>query len=469
MQRKTTLFDRSFAVGFFVIVTIMFPVAGSAETPTQRNAAEGKRPVIIIPGILGSELKDIETGNTAWFSLRKKDGEDLRLPVAVNLRQSKDKLIPGDIIRQVNIKLFPDIKVYQGIIDALEKDGAYQEAAWDNPPMNLNDKFFVFPYDWRRDNVETAQYLIEAIEELKRRTGQKDIKFNILAHSMGGLVAKYAAMYGKSDLGNGAPSPNWSGEKHIANIFFFGTPNEGSVEALESLFKGRSSLGGTMKLPFVKYLTPVDIATMPSVFQLLPHVRSTRFFDENLRPLRIDLFDRKIWEKYGWAIYGDKKNMESFSEVEVARFEQYFEIVLRRAKNFHRALDISVDRKSTFGSHYFGSDCKETLDAMVLYKNGEDRWITLTRPDSFKNSKGISIKSDRLKPLMLAPGDGAVTRRSMLAESLQTKLKKALNSDSQLFVCEAHEKIMNNSEIQSKVLVALIKDSSGQVGAQIKP
>ncbi len=469
MQRKKTRLDILFSVGFFVLVTITFPLAGIAETPGQRNGAEGKRPVIIIPGILGSELKDIETGNTAWFSLLKKDGEDLRLPVAVNLRQSKDKLIPGDIIRQINIKLFPDIKVYQGIIDALERDGAYQEAKWDNPPKNLNDKFFVFPYDWRRDNVETAQFLIEEIEELKRRTGQKDVKFNILAHSMGGLIAKYAAMYGKSDLGNGAPSPNWSGEKHIANIFFFGTPNEGSAEALESLFKGRSSLGGTIKLPFVKYLTPVDIATMPSVFQLLPHVRSARFFDENLRPLRVDLYDRKIWEKYGWAIYGDKKNMESFTEAEAARFEQYFEIVLIRAKNFHRALDVSVNRKSTLGTYYFGSDCKETLDAMVLYKNGEDRWITLTTPDSFKNSKGINIKSDRLKPLMLAPGDGAVTRRSMLAETLQTKLKKVVNSDSNLFVCEAHEKIMNNSVIQNKVLTALFKDRSAQVGAQIKP
>ncbi len=80
------------------------------------------------------------------------------------------------------------------------QSGGYTEESIDDPTDSLKDKFFVFPYDWRRDNVETARILVQKLEALKRKTGEKDIKFDIVAHSMGGLIARYAAMYGNKDL-----------------------------------------------------------------------------------------------------------------------------------------------------------------------------------------------------------------------------------------------------------------------------
>ena len=466
-----TIRKTKFTVFWVVAVLLLTSAAFSQKTSGKVKNRLGKRPVIIIPGIMGSELKDSDNGETVWFSILKSDGEDLRLPIALNLKLSTDKLVPGDIIRKIKLKFFPDVKIYKGIIDSLIKNG-YEEAKWEDPPKDLEGKFFVFPYDWRRDNVETAQFLIEEIKEVKRLTGRRDAKFNVLAHSMGGLVARYAAMYGMADLPRGRPRPNWAGAKHFANLFFFGTPNEGSAEALQTLFKGQSSLGGTVKLPFVRYLTPMDIATMPAVFQLLPHSRTTRFYDENLRPLKIDLYNIKNWKKYGWAIYAGKKHLKNFSEAEKFRFEKYFDLVLKRAKRFHRALDIASTRKNPIGMHLIGSDCKKTLDAMVLYKNDRDKWVTLTKPSSFKTSKGRKVSSRALKSLMLIPGDGSVTRRSLLAEMLKkgNKKKVLFGSDSKsttLFVCEVHDQIMNNSKIQRSVISALIADRGRRLA--VKP
>ena len=78
----------------------------------------------------------------------------------------------------------------------------------------------------------------------------------------------------------------------------------------------------------------------------------------------------------------------------------------------------------------------------------------------------VKITSDQLKNLMFAPGDGSVTRRSLLAGTLATNqrrsvlLDSALPLTSSLFVCEAHERITNNLTIQNNVLTALISEAN---------
>ena len=56
---------------------------------------------------------------------------------------------------------------------------------------------------------------------------------------MGGLIARYAAMYGNADLPAGTRRivPNWAGAKSIGKIFLVGTPNEGSVPSLSGLIE----------------------------------------------------------------------------------------------------------------------------------------------------------------------------------------------------------------------------------------
>lgn len=96
-----------------------------------------KDPVIIIPGILGS-----------W---KWTDSSDLVVD--------------------------PILGLYDPLIQTLIDNGYEKD-------KNL----FVFPYEWRASNVETAKLLRTKIEEIKTKTNWP--KVDIVAHSMGGLVAR---------------------------------------------------------------------------------------------------------------------------------------------------------------------------------------------------------------------------------------------------------------------------------------
>lgn len=471
MSNKKSFLYRFF--GALCLGIFLFQAAGFAQkTPSldliyrDAKTRKGKRPVIVIPGILGSELIHSETKSRVWFKFSRSGKDDLRLPVAADTKSSRDKLIPGDVLRKVSLKILPSIKVYDGLIETLENYGGYTEASWDNPPEDLEDKFFVFPYDWRRDNVETAHLLIEKIEKIRQASKRPDLSFNVLAHSMGGLVARYALMYGKNDLPSGKPQPDWSGEKYFSKIFLFGTPNEGSVEAMQTLLEGRSSIGGGTDLPFVRNLSPVDIATMPAIFQLMPHQRTVRIFDENLKPAKVDLYDIETWRKYNWAIYSDEKYLKEFNEADRLKFEQYFALVLKRAHRFHEALDAYSTKRVSAGMFIIGSDCKTTSEAIVLHQDFKTKkWKTLLKPAAFTNSQGKKFSKEELEEIMLVPGDGRVSRSSLLAETLAENRRRsnlfesALPLTYALFICENHDSITSNLTVQNNFLTALVSEA----------
>ncbi|MFV0388769.1 MAG: esterase/lipase family protein [Pyrinomonadaceae bacterium] len=455
----------TFATAFILLLTAaVFAQFDNAEgIYGVSSKIKGKTPVIIVPGIMGSELVNVNTGEKVWFKVGRSNDDDLRLPVALNLNLSRDSLLPGDILRKVNIRFFPDVDVYEGIIDSLTK-GGYEEASWENPPKDLYDKFFVFPYDWRRDNQESARYLVEEIEDLKRRTGYNNLKFNVLAHSMGGLIVRYAAMYGKLDLRSGVPMPTWYGAKHFARLFIIGTPNEGSADALRSLLQGQSSFGGTTKIPFVRFLTPIDIATMPSVFQLLPHIHSSKFFDGDLKPLSVNLYDINTWKKYDWAIYGKDQTQLNENSPEFARFERYFALVLKRASQFQAALDAQATRRGNLEISLIGGDCKPTLDGIVIYKNDKGEWETISDSKSFRNSNGVKHTDNEVRSIIFAEGDGSVTKSSLFGETKFGNEKQRNVFDENVgktvsfLTCVNHEGMTSNPAVQVNILQALVSD-----------
>ena len=460
-----------FLIGFFVALFLFASVNTFAQTEpdlakifADSKDSKGKRPIIFIPGILGSELVNEETGEKVWFSLKRSKVDDLRLPIALDLMLSGDSLVPKDIVRKLDLPIINDVDIYQKIVDSLKNYGGYTEVSWDEPPKKLEDTFFVFPYDWRRDNVETAHALIEKIEALKKKTKRPNLKFNILAHSMGGLVTRYAEMYGKKDLpkGNNSPKPNWYGRKHFNRVFMFGTPNEGAADALKIILEGYGIIQG-INLPFIQDLKPIEVITMPSIFQLLPHRNTYRFFDENLKSIKIDIYNIKTWEKYGWSIFGKGDLLKDFTAAEIGRVEAYVEIVLKRAKKFHRAIDIKSKSGNDFKYYLIGSDCTSTLDGFVVYKDLKlGRWVTLTKPKSFKTSKGVKIHPEAVRQAMLSPGDGRVTRRSLFASTFSGKhIKKSSRTfpiENSFMVCEAHDSLTGNKSIQNHVLTSLLSE-----------
>ena len=102
------------------------------------------------------------------------------------------------------------------------------------------------------------------------------------------------------------PVPTWAGAPYINKLMMFGTPNEGAFSSFDSLINGYPIVADR-KLPFVDDLRPEDVMTCPSAFQLIPHQSSARFLDENLQPIKVDIYDPATWVKYGWGAISDPR------------------------------------------------------------------------------------------------------------------------------------------------------------------
>lgn len=442
------------AVRLIILFALLASAAFSAIGQGTEAPPEGKPPIIIIPGITGSELINSATGKTVWFRTFRSRDDDLRLPVSPNLAENRDSLVPGDIIRSVRIiRFLPEVEIYDRLIFALERRGGYTEGKWDEPGENgHHDKFYVFPYDWRRDNVETARLLVTKIADLKKKLGKPDLRFNVIAHSMGGLITRYAAMYGDSDIPEN-PEPSWAGATHFDQIFLLGTPNEGSVLALNALLNGYGNLGGGVNIPFVRSITRFDTFTLPAIFQLLPHEHSLIAYDEELKPLKLDIFNVQTWDEYDWSIWRDRGYNRQFNEKERALTRTYFMAVLDRAKRFHEALNAPAKGRVPVSFHLIGAACKDTPNAIVLrHDQRRDRWETLFRPTNFTRSDGTRVTAEEQRELMLSNGDGVVTKRSLTGETVS----KALNTSviptaTEMLQCESHTRLVSNTEIQDKL------------------
>jgi pimeloyl-ACP methyl ester carboxylesterase len=441
--------------------------AASATLAALPQLPKGKLPVIIIPGIIGSELVNKDTNDVVWFGLRRSTTDDLRLPISTNIAGNRDNLVPRDILRSVKLFAFlPETEIYERLTNTLEATGGYKEGKWDAPTeTGFEDTYYVFPYDWRRDNVENARLLIRRMDELKAKLKKPSLKFNIIAHSMGGIIARYAAKYGDADLPNGVQKPhaNWAGAKDINKIFLVGTPNEGSVSALNSLINGLALLSANrINLPFIQDLSKYDVFTIPAAYQLLPHAGTIHAFDENLKPLKIDLYNPLTWEKYGWTAYSDPNFAKQFSADEQKQAKDYFRLVLNRAKRLEEALDSNISAKSPVSLYLLGSDCKPTLDAVVIYRDAKkNRWETIFRPQSFKRGNGTKVSDKEMEKLFYAPGDSVVTQRSFLGTNSvkptrgRIAARSAFPAKDISFVCEVHNKLTGNAKIQTDLINVL--------------
>jgi pimeloyl-ACP methyl ester carboxylesterase len=413
------------------------------------RARTGKRPVIVIPGILGTELINPKTGETVWPSAFRTSQEGL--PINPDLASNRDDLVPGKIIETVRLaRVLPEVYVYRDLLEALRRYAGYRDGDWENPGADgYEDTFYVFAYDWRQDNVQNARELVRRLERLKTKLGRPDLKFNVVAHSMGGLIARYAAMYGDADLpdGDGPIQPTWRGAAHISKIVMIGVPNEGSADAFATLVEGYSITEGLRRrIPLLNKLTKEDAVRTPSVFQLMPHSEAVKFLDENLQPLQIDLYDPANWKQYGWsAIYSD--DFRGHAD----ELKAYLAATLRRARRFQQALDAVDGPSSPVTLLAIGGDCEETLNSPVILRDAKrNRWLTLIRPREYRTSKGVKISKKQAIAAMYAPGDGRVTRASLVGANLDFTLSRYA-----IFGCDLHGQLQRNKTLQDNALTAL--------------
>src|SRR6478609_1281666 len=80
-------------------VSIYLGVLFAAIALCASVSAQAKNPMILIPGISGSELVHKGSMKKVWFRLTKTNDEDLRLPILADPTKMHDNLVASDVLR----------------------------------------------------------------------------------------------------------------------------------------------------------------------------------------------------------------------------------------------------------------------------------------------------------------------------------------------------------------------------------
>jgi pSer/pThr/pTyr-binding forkhead associated (FHA) protein len=195
-------------------------------------AAAGRRTIIFVPGLMGSELW---LGNErVWPNVKTifTNPEIFKYPSDIPLEPRAivdEVVIVPNLIKQDQYNRFGDY-----LVDELN----YQRGV----------DYFDFPYDWRQDVRISARQLGEVVESIDSTQ-----PLIIIGHSLGTMVTRYYI----ERLG---------GHKHVERVILMGGPHQGAVKGLTSM------LVAPQILPFGvmgERLREI-MMTCPTSYQIIP-------------------------------------------------------------------------------------------------------------------------------------------------------------------------------------------------------
>ncbi len=422
-------------------------------------------PLIVVHGVLGGRLADAESGREAWpGSLARvafDDYEELALEIDPwSLRPRPSRLAVTGITDKAAGRDF-----YGRILDTLENVGGYRRAEAGTPAVDGERRYYVFTYDWRQDNLEAVRGLDTLIEKIRADYGDPDLRVDVIAHSNGGLVTRYFVRFGVNDVMNDNElEVVYTGAGKVRRVALLGTPNLGSIASLEALLYGR-------KIGFRSMPAEV-IASFPSAYQILPHKIREWLVDATGEPIDVDVFDVHWWRNNELSIfrpdvreriigrYADRAEGEKAFEL----FARYFEINLERGRRFSWGLTVPAE---AIEQRYvvFGGSCKPT-PARGVMERVDGRTEIRFRPESVaRPAPGVDYER-----LLLEPGDGTVTKASLLArQSLDPTVQRHRWSFFPLgyaiFLCEDHAALTGNLSFQDNLLNAILSADDDPTGS----
>jgi pimeloyl-ACP methyl ester carboxylesterase len=198
--------------------------------------------VFILPGIMGSRLGSLQRKTTAllWLhpvAIAQGGLSQLALPAGKALR-ALGVMLPGYLKLRLSLEIAGFVPIFH-------------------------------PFDWRSDLETLARALLRAIEKSGAR------KVHVVAHSMGGVVARIA-------LGNDRNG-------RIQRLIQLGAPNQGSfapVQAMRAAYPTVRKIAALDQISTAEQLARTVFLTLPGLYQMLP---------SPLTPEEPNLFDPSQW------------------------------------------------------------------------------------------------------------------------------------------------------------------------------
>jgi pimeloyl-ACP methyl ester carboxylesterase len=233
----------------------------------------GRDAVVIIPGVMGSELVETATGRTlwgladaSWYASAWTTGASLA-SLAVTDEERAGQVGRITARRLLRFPAFAPMlrgfEPYTSMTQRVRRTVRHAAAVLE------------FPYDWRLSVEHNAHRLVSAAERhldgwRAHPDGHRDARLVLVAHSMGGLVATYfVAVLG------------WASA--VRAVVTLGTPFYGAAKVAHLLSTGRGA-----PLPLPRRRLRALALTLPGLYDLLP---SYRCVDEGTSARRLTASD----------------------------------------------------------------------------------------------------------------------------------------------------------------------------------
>ena len=375
-----------------------------------------RNPVIVIHGLLGAKLTDEANGDNIWgnFSYQSiSEGTNfakLAHPMGLGqpLNKLRNSIRPSGVMDHSAVRVLGinfQIDNYDTLLSLLKKCGYQPET---NPlPQNRHfASLFVFYYDWRRDISENACRLAEFIQQKKAYLQNRyeaiyqhknyPVKFDLVGHSMGGLVARYYAMYGGKELPQKEQDPmrvTWAGARNIGKLIMIGTPNAGYADTLLELN------WGLRLVPSAPAYPKALIGSFVSYYQMLPDPSFNAVQYNDGTP--VDYFDIKVWERYNWGLLDPEQDV-------------WLQRILPKVadRNIRRKIALDHLKKCLGRARQF----KKALLPEVLPPPPPGLQFYLIAGDAVMTSQNLQVdrKTGAVKTVKMESGDGKILTSSAI-------------------------------------------------------
>lgn len=425
-----------------------------------RDSAD-QPPLVVIPGAFGSSLRDRRTRREIWpgtnSQLLVSNYRSLELDIdPATLEPIAGDVEASDIFREGLGRDF-----YGKVLDMLHDAGGYARGRVGEPPRPGRRTYYIFLYDWRLDNVAASRGLHELIERIRSDYGDPRLRVDVLAHSNGGLLARYFARYGTVDLpADGRFVPSQAGAPAIRRLLLVGTPNLGTMQPVLGNLRGEEI--GLQKIP------QEVVATCTGAMQLMPHPSVPWIVDVHGRDPGLPLYEIGTWRDCGWSIFSPRVAERTIAEhgggaagrryLEVLR--DYMAKHLERGRLFMESLAVPGG-PGEVRPYVFGADCELTL-ARVIVERVNGRLVARERvADIASPQPGVDYEA-----LLFEPGDAVVTRSSLLGRlTLNIAAPRAeiesVDVAHSVFLCEEHRALTGNPTFQNNLLNTLLSVDPG--------